>query len=185
MSLRLKIMDELVKNLRKSFNTHETHKLEWRKKQLLAIERLIDENQDELIEALKQDLNKPNHETIIMEFGVIKNAITHTLKNLEHWMQPQKVNPIIQVRALYSMYVQYQPLGVCLIIGAWNYPYQLTLVPLVGALASGNCAIVKPSELSPNSSKLLEKLWPKYFDSNYVALVTGGVPETTELLKQK
>ena len=66
-----------------------------------------------------------------------------------------------------------------------NLKYQLCFVPLVGALASGNCAIVKPSELSPNSAKLLEKLWPKYFDPNFVALVNGGVEETTELLKQR
>ena len=92
---------------------------------------------------------------------------------------------IIQARALYSTYIQYQPLGVVLIIGAWNYPYQLTLVPLVGALASGNCVIVKPSELSSKSAQLLEKLWPKYFDSKFVALVNGGVNETTDLLKQR
>ena len=69
--------------------------------------------------------------------------------------------------------------------GAWNYPYQLTLVPLVGAIAAGNCALVKPSELSVNSAELLEKLWPKYFDSKQIALVNGGIPETTELLKQR
>ncbi len=95
------------------------------------------------------------------------------------------MTPIIQVRALYATYIQYEPLGVTLIIGAWNYPYQLALVPLVGALASGNCAVVKPSELSGNSAKLLEKLWPKYFDPTTVALINGGVEETTQLLQQR
>lgn len=178
-------MEDLVKTVRQAYNSKETHSLKWRRSQLLAMEKMIDENKTELCEALRQDLNKNAHETITMEFGLIKNAITHVLKNLDSWMQPQKVNPIFQARALYSTYILYQPLGVCLIIGAWNYPYQLTLVPLVGAIASGNAAIVKPSELSPKSAELLEKLWPKYFDTKYITLVNGGVPETTELLKQK
>jgi acyl-CoA reductase-like NAD-dependent aldehyde dehydrogenase len=178
-------MDSIVNNLRKSFNSNSTRSLQWRLEQLAAVERLIDENTRELIDALKQDLNKPEHETVGFEFGLVKNAVTHAQKNLRTWMQPQQQTPIIQARALYGLYTDYQPLGVVLIIGAWNYPYQLTLVPLVGALASGNCAVVKPSELSPHSSKLLEKLWPKYFDSNYVALVNGGIPETTQLLSQR
>jgi aldehyde dehydrogenase (NAD+) len=178
-------MEAIVNNLRKSFNSNTTRSLQWRLDQLSAIERLIDENSKELIDALKQDLNKPEQETVGFEFGVVKNAVTYAQKNLSTWMQPQKQIPIIQARALYSTYTEYQPLGVALIIGAWNYPYQLTLVPLVGAVASGNCALVKPSELSPHSAKLLEKLWPKYFDSNYVALVNGGVAETTDLLNQR
>jgi aldehyde dehydrogenase (NAD+) len=127
-------METIVASLRKSFNSNITRSLEWRKQQLLAIERLIDENKEDLCEALKHDLNKADHETVVMEFGLIKNAITYSLKNLSTWMQPKKVNPILQARALYSTYIQYQPLGVVLIIGAWNYPYQLVFVPLVGAL---------------------------------------------------
>lgn len=178
-------MENIVNNLRKSFNTHVTKSIKWRKEQLHALERLIDENKEALCNALKQDLNKADHETIVMELGLIKNSITHSLHNLEYWMTPQKQTPIIQARSLYSTYIDHQPLGVCLIIGAWNYPYQLALVPLVGAIVAGNCALVKPSELSPKSSELLEKLWPKYFDSNYIALVNGGIDETTALLKQR
>ena len=178
-------MENIVLNLRKSFNSHVTKSLKWRQEQLRALGRLLDENHDELINALKLDLNKSSHETITMEFGIIKNAITHSLNNLSTWTQPQKQTPIIQARSLYSTYIDYQPLGVVLIIGAWNYPYQLTLVPLVGAIAAGNCAVVKPSELSPKSAELLEKLWPKYFDSNTIALVNGGVTETQALLKQR
>lgn len=178
-------MEEIVNKLRTSFNTNETKSLKWRISQLKAVERLIDENKTELCDALKHDLNKNDHETVVMELGLIKNSITYMMKNLSSWMEPKKVNPIIQARALYSTYIQYQPLGVVLIIGAWNYPYQLTLVPLVGALASGNCVVVKPSELSSKSAQLLEKLWPKYFDSKFVALVNGGINETTDLLKQR
>ncbi|CAF0702827.1 unnamed protein product [Brachionus calyciflorus] len=178
-------MEVIVNTLRKSFATNLTKSYEWRSAQLLAIEKLLDENQTELLDALKQDLNKPNQESIVLEISLIKNGIVHCLKNLKTWVQPQKVNPIFQARAVYSTYIQYQPLGVCLIIGAWNYPLMLTLVPLVGALASGNCAVVKPSELSPNTAKVLEKLLPKYIDSDFVRVVNGGVPETTKLLEQK
>jgi len=99
----------------------------------LAVQRLVNENKAELCAALRQDLNKPEHETAVMEFGLIENSITFMLKNLSKFMDLQKVNPIVQARALYTTYIQSQPLGVVLIIGAWNYPYQLLLVHLIGA----------------------------------------------------
>ena len=178
-------MNKIVQTVRKSFNTQETLSLKWRRDNLMSLMKLIDENEKALCDALKKDLNKPEHETVIMEFGVIKNGIVNSLNNLEKWMQPEKKTPIIQARGLYSAYVQPQPYGVTLIIGAWNYPYQVLLVPLVGAISAGCCAILKPSELSQNSSELLESLWPKYFDRNFINIVNGGVKETTELLQEK
>lgn len=178
-------MNEVVGTLRATFKTNETKSVKWRRNNLLAVQRLINENADELCSALKKDLNKHKNEVHGMELGVIKNSITFALNNLNSYTKPRQVKPIVQARALYSTYVQYQPYGVVLVIGAWNYPLQLSLVPLVGAIASGNCVLVKPSELSSHSSELLEKLWPKYFDSSSVALINGGVKETTELLKMK
>lgn len=178
-------MDKIVQTVRNSFNTHKTLSLEWRRQNLMSLMRMLDENEAELCQALRKDLNKPEHETIILELGVIKNSIINTLNNLEKWTKPERKTPIFQVRSLYTTYVHPQPLGVALIIGAWNYPYQVSLVPLVGAISAGCCAIVKPSELSQHSSELLEKLWPKYFDRNFINLVNGGVKETTELLEQK
>lgn len=178
-------MEITIGKLRATFKTNETKDLKWRKKNLLALQRMINENQSELCEALKKDLNKPELEVIGMEFGLIMNSITYALNHLEQMSKPRKVTPIIQGRALYSTYVQNQPYGVVLILGAWNYPYQLTLVPLIGAIACGNCALVKPSELSQNSAQLLEKLWPKYFDSASIALINGGVEETTAMLKMR
>lgn len=171
-------MEYLVGKLRTSFKTNETKCIKWRRDNLLALQRLLDENKSELCDALKKDLHKHELETTGMEFGVIKNGITHALNHLDSHVKVKKVHPIIQGRT----YVQNQPYGVVLIIGAWNYPYQLSLVPLIGAIACGNCAIVKPSELSPNSAALLEKLWPKYFDTSFIALVNGGITETTKLL---
>jgi len=178
-------MDEIVNKLRKSFNTHETKTEKWRREQLMAIDRMLDEHKDEFCEANKLDLNKAAHETITAEIGLTKNAITFALHNLSTYMKPQKTTPIIQVRALYSTYVQYQPYGVVLVMSAWNYPLQLLLIPMIGAIACGNCVLAKPSEISGNMANLFEKLWPKYFDSNYIALVNGGINETTELLKQR
>lgn len=178
-------MEEVVKTLHKSFKNGETKSLEWRKQNLLSLRSLVTENEEELCEALKKDLNKSKLEVHGMEFGIIKNAITHALNNLKSRMKPKQVYPIIQGRALYSTYVQNQPYGVVFIIGAWNYPYQLALTPLVGAIACGNCALIKPSELSQNSALLLEKLWPKYFNSSTIALINGGVSETTSLLKMR
>ncbi len=96
---------------------------------------------------------------------MVKNSIQETLDSIDEFKKPQSVTPQLQMRLSYSTAVQYQPYGVVLIIGAWNYPVQLTLVPLVGAIASGNCVLVKPSELSENTAKLLEKLIPKYMDN--------------------
>ena len=127
-------METIITNLRQSFNSNVTKSLEWRLKQLNNVERLIDENKNELCEALKHDLNKANYETTVMEFGMIKNEITVMRNNLSDWIKPQKTHLLLKLRPLFSTYVHRQPLGVVLIIGAWNYPYQLTLVPLVGAI---------------------------------------------------
>ncbi|CAF0702831.1 unnamed protein product [Brachionus calyciflorus] len=178
-------MEDIVNTLRKSFNTDTTKSYEWRKTQLLAIEKLLDENKEQFVEALKLDLNKPNYETIVYEIGTVKSSINFCLNHLKTYIEPQKVKPIIQARAVYSTYVQYQPFGVCLIIGAWNYPIYLTLTPLIGAISSGNCAILKPSEMAPKIAELLENLFPKYLDTNFIRVVNGGVTETTQLLEQK
>lgn len=117
-------MEAAVQTLRKSFATHKTLSLKWRTEQLNAMLRLITENNDELCAAAKKDLNKHSHETVTMELAIIKNSIIHSLNHLSDWMKPQKTTPIIQFRPLYSTFVEYQPLGVVLVIGAWNYPYQ-------------------------------------------------------------
>lgn len=178
-------MEALVQSVRKAFATNVTRDLTWRKTQLKNIGRMIDENETELNAAILKDLNKHAMETSVFEFGLIRNAITHSLNNIDRWAKPQPVVAPITVRALYSMNIQKQPYGTALIIGAWNYPYQLLLVPLIGAIAAGNTAVCKPSELSVHTSELLEKLFPKYLDNECIKIVNGGIPETTALLKQK
>ena len=127
-------MEIVVQTLRKSFNSNATKSLKWRQDNLNALLRLVDENTNELCAALKKDLNKHAQETITMELSVIKNGIIYALNNLEEWMKPQNTTPLIKA-PLISTYIDYQPYGVVLIIGAWNYPYMVSLVPLVGAIA--------------------------------------------------
>ena len=157
-------MNQIVLGLRKSFNSRLTKSLDWRVKQLNALEKLLIENESEICASLKKDLNKHALETVLSEIGMIKNAIIHTLNHLDENVKPKKVSPQFPMNLSYSAYVQNQPYGVVLIIGAWNYPFQLCLVPLVGAIASGNCALIKPSELADESAKLIEKLVHKYLD---------------------
>lgn len=122
---------------------------------------------------------------MVFEIGVIKNAINHCFNEIDEFAKPRKVTPQLQMRLSYSAYVQYQPYGVVLVIGAWNYPYQLCLVPLVGAIAAGNCVLVKPSELSPASAKLMAKLIPQYLDNDCVKVFNGGAEETKQLLTHR
>ena len=110
-------MEKVVNTLRASFNSNATKSKSWRVQQLTALLRLVNENSSELCSALKKDLNKNEHEVVTMEFGLIKNSITHALNNLDSWMKPVKTAPIIQARPVYSTYVEPQPLGVVLIIG--------------------------------------------------------------------
>lgn len=158
-------MEPIVTALRNRFNTGVTKSIRWRKQQLLALDRLLDENQQELCAAIKQDFNKPEQETITLEIAIIKNHITYCLNNIDEYARPHQVTPHIQLRATYSTYVQYQPYGVVLVIGAWNYPFQLCLVPLVSAIACGNCVLLKPSELASNSAEIMQRLVEKYMDN--------------------
>lgn len=178
-------MEAVVQSVRKSFATKRTLDISWRKQQLKNLVKLVDENEAALVDALKKDLRKNSQETSIFELGLVRNSVAHTLLNIDEWAKPQKQTPPIQMRALYTPIIQKQPYGTVLIIGAWNYPYQLTLVPLIGAIAAGNNAVIKPSELAMHSAELLEKLFPKYLDPAFFKIVNGGIPETTDLLNQK
>jgi aldehyde dehydrogenase (NAD+) len=170
-----------VSRLRKAFALGKTRDLSWRYNQLDALERLLVVNQAALIEALAKDIGKCESEAWTAEIGYTLSDIKHTRKKLKLWSQPRRVStPMIALPG--SSYVQAEPLGTVLIIGAWNYPVQLLLGPYVGALAAGNCAVLKPSEQAPATSALLADLIPRYMDNDTVAVIEGGKEATTELL---
>lgn len=155
-----------------------------RKKQLLQLQKLYDENTTAMQEALRSDLRRHKMEADILEIEFLKNDMVHTLANLESWAAPESP-PKSMVNIMDGVKIYKDPYGVVLVMGAWNYPLQLTLLPVAAAIAAGNCVIIKPSDVSKASAKFIAETIPKYLDQECYHVVLGGVPETTELLKQR
>jgi len=156
----------------------------WRLKQLQKLLDLLEENSDELKKAVATDLAKPAFEADLMELMVLKNEIYTAQKNLYYWMKPQYPSTTISQK-LDSIQFLPEPYGVALILGAWNYPINLLLCPLVGAIAAGNCCVLKPSEVAEATASLMKKLIPQYLDQNCFPVYCGGIPETTKLLEEQ
>ena len=161
----------------------ETRKERWRRKQLNALTNLLENHQQEILNALSKDLRNPPTEAFF-EIIAVKQEIKIAQKKLSKWMQTKQINVPISLRPA-KAYVQPDPLGCILIIGPWNYPFSLTLQPLVGALAAGNTAVLKPSEHSPHVSNLINKLIKKYFPSNIVQVIEGDGNIAADLMTQK
>ena len=174
----------VVSQLRDTFRAGVTQPKDWRIAQLKALESLVAENEAEIFTALSDDLSKPMIEAYTAEISQMNNEVAEAIRELGRWMAPKRVKTPLVLQPGMSEVVP-QPLGVVCIIGPWNYPFQLLLSPLVGALAAGNCAVLKPSEVAPATSALMAKLVPLYFDTNAVKVVEGGIPETTALLKER
>ncbi|XP_051966376.1 aldehyde dehydrogenase family 3 member A2 [Xyrauchen texanus] len=175
---------QVVDGAREAFQSGRSRPLEYRKQQLRALHRLITEHQADIAQALKQDINRSMYDTSLFELIGLENDIKLAESNLADWAAPQPVKKNLST-AVDDVYIKPEPLGLALIIGAWNYPWALTLQPLIGAIAAGNAAVVKPSELSEHSARLLKELLPQYLDKEMYPVVTGGIPETQELLKQR
>jgi aldehyde dehydrogenase (NAD+) len=170
-----------VASLRQSYVTGKTRSLEWRRSQLRALKRMLEENHHDILTALKKDLGKCETEAMVAEQGFLLSDIDHTLKHLDKWTRPRRVStPMVAWPG--KSFQQAEPLGVVLIIGAWNYPLQLLLAPYIAALAAGNCAVLKPSELSVEISSLVARLIPQYMDMSCVEVIEGGKDEATALL---
>lgn len=154
-----------------------------RVKKLKALQYAIETTyRDQIQEALQKDLGKPVVETELTEIYAIIGDIKHAKKHLQKWMSKQRVETPLSMLGS-SSYIKYEPKGVCLIISPWNFPFNLTFGPLVSAIAAGNTAIIKPSEMTPNSSDLMAKIIADVFNEDEVALVQGEVEVSTELLK--
>jgi len=151
----------VVEELRTLFRSGVTKPVEWRRTQLTGLRRLLSEQTDVFLKALYADLRKNTAEAKRAEIALVRNEIDHTLENLDSWLSPEPADLPHPLRPADGRVVR-EPLGVALIIGPWNYPLQLVLAPLVGALAAGNCAVVKPSELSPNTSAAIAEHLPNY-----------------------
>lgn len=176
-------VNEIVWQQRNFFSTGKTKDIAFRIAQLQKLKQAILDNREQIIDALKADLNKAKFESFITELLVVKD-IDRALKDIKYWVKPKKIaTPLEQFPSIARIYPE--PLGVVLIIAPWNYPFQLLISPLVGAIAAGNCAILKPSELAPHTSSVTAELFRKNFDPAYIAVVEGGVESSQQLLKEK
>ncbi|KAK7399346.1 hypothetical protein VNO78_10528 [Psophocarpus tetragonolobus] len=174
----------LVRELRKNFDSGRTKSYEWRVSQLEAINKMLEEKEKEITEALYEDLAKPQFEAFIAEISQAKSSCDEALKELKDWMKPEKVNTSITTFPSSAEIVP-EPLGVVLVISTWNFPFLLSMDPVIGAISAGNAVVLKPSEIAPATSSLLVNLIQQYLDSSAIRVVEGAVPETTALLEQK
>lgn len=174
----------LLQAQRDYFASNATKDLKFRKQKLEQLKQMIIENEVAIMDALHKDLRKHEFEAYATEVGFVLADINKALKNLKSWAKPKKVKtPPFHYVA--SSYIKSDPYGNVLIIAPWNYPVQLLLAPLVGVIAAGNTAILKPSEYAVHTSNLLTKLINKTFDAQYIKMIEGAVPETQLLLNEK
>jgi len=176
--------NELLVRLRAGFESERTFEEDWRRAQLTALDTMLRTHEDAFLKALHDDLGKPAMEAWVTELSYVTSEISHCKKRLGRWMKPRRVSTPVFGQPGRS-WVQPEPLGVVLVMSAWNYPLQIALAPLVSAIAAGNCAVIKPSELAPATSALLARHIPEYLDANCFAVVEGAVAESTALLREK
>ncbi|MHC5610129.1 MAG: aldehyde dehydrogenase [Nostoc sp.] len=174
---------DIIQNQREFFRTGKTKDITFRIEQLKNLKQAIIEHEQSIVEALQADLHKPELETYLTEIGVIKE-IDYAIKHLKKWSKPKKAAVSFDFFS-YSAKIYPEPLGLVLIIGPWNYPFQLIISPLIGAIAAGNCAIIKPSEIASHTSHIIAEIIAKHFDPAYIAVVEGDVEASQKLLAEK
>ncbi len=175
---------ETIHNQRDFFQTGKTKDIYFRIQQLKTLKQAVVDNETAIFNALKADLNKPLEESFTAEIVLVVKEIEYAIKHIKSWTKPKKAEiPWQFIPASAKIYPE--PLGVVLILGAWNYPFQLVLAPLIGAIAAGNCAILKPSEIASHTSNLVAEIFDKYFERSYLAVIEGGVETSQQLLAEK
>jgi aldehyde dehydrogenase (NAD+) len=172
-----------VKRLRETFATGRTRSVDWRKQQLQAMEKLVLENEQAIAAALAQDLDRKPFEAWLADVASVAGEAKAAAKNIRKWMR-RKYRMLEMSQLPGRAWIEYEPYGTVLIIGAWNFPFALTLGPAVGAIAAGNTVVLKPSEVAPASSALMAELVPRYLDSDAIAVVEGDGKVSQELIAQ-
>ncbi len=172
-----------VRRLRATFATGRTRDPDWRTGQLRSLEGMIVEREAEITAAVEADLGRSAFETVLTNSTPVRVEAGYARRHLRRWMRPRRTPTPLAMQPGIGHY-RHEPLGVVGIVGPWNYPINLTLSPLVGALAAGNCAVIKPSEHAPVTADLLARLLPEHLDADAVAVVMGGPGETQQLVAQ-
>ena len=175
-------MKTIFQNQKNFFNSNKTKSIDFRKQQLKKLKKLLKENEDVLFEAIYRDFKKAKFETYTTELSLLYSEIETALSQLNSWSKKKRVRTNFANFPAKS-YIIPEPLGVVLVIGAWNYPYQLAIAPAIAALTAGNTVILKPSEIAFHSSAIMAKIINESFDVAVFYVQEGGVPETTTLLE--
>lgn len=174
----------ILEKQQKYYATGITKDTSFRLRQLYRLKKIVKKHEKEVMAALKKDLNKADYEGYVSEIGLVYEEINYVMKHLYSWTREKLVpTPIVHFPSLSRVYSE--PYGVVLIMSPWNYPFQLAVEPLVGAIAAGNCAIIKPSNYSPNTSDVIAAIIREAFDSSYVTVIQGGREANQDLLKEK
>jgi aldehyde dehydrogenase (NAD+) len=175
---------KLVARHRACFQSGKTRSMEWRESQLMGLRSMMKDHAEDFYAALWADLRRNRIEADWVDVKYMTSEIDHVLAHLRHWMKPVPVKTPLVLAPSHAQ-VRFDPLGVGLIIGTWNYPLMLTLSPLVAAIAAGNVAVIKPSEVSAATAEAIARFIPQYLDGEAFSVVLGAVPETTALLEQQ
>lgn len=177
-------LSSIAQDLRSDIHSNGHIPVEVRKKRLIALKKSIVAKENEINKALKDDLGKSSFESYVTEVGFIIEELNFTLKHLDEWAKPKKVKtPLTMFPGKSSIHPE--PYGVVLIISPWNYPFQLCVSPLIGAISAGNRVVIKPSEFAPHTSGIIKKIVEEVCDPKEVQIIEGGLEETQELLKQR
>lgn len=172
-----------MKEMRRFFLSGQTRSLSYRLQALNRLKEAVKKYEPELLQALNHDLHKSEFEAYATEIGIVLHEIRYAIQHLKSWMKPQRVKtPFTHFGS--KSYIYAEPFGVALIISPWNFPFQLAVMPLIGAIAAGNCAVLKPSELTPATSDVLSKLIAETFPPAYITVTQGG-PKTSEALLEE
>lgn len=177
-------MKAIVDQQRQYFNSNQTKPVEFRKEQLIKLKSTLKRYEKELMDAIYKDFQKGSFNTFLTEFSGLYAELDSAIKHVKGWAKIKRIRTNMPNMPGGSYEIP-EPLGVCLVIGAWNYPINLALAPAIGAMAAGNTVVLKPSELTGHTSLVLAKMIRENFEPSYLAVVEGGVSETTELLAQK
>lgn len=177
-------IQKIVEKQHAFFNTQTTKDLFYRLNALKTLQKAIIAHESKIIDALKKDLNKAPLEAIMTEIGIVRQELTHMIKHFRHWAKPKRVKtPLFLFSA--KSYIYTEPYGVVLIMSPWNYPFQLAIDPLIGAIAAGNCAIIKPGSYAKHTALAIEEMIKHTFPEEYITTVLGGREENQALLEQK
>jgi aldehyde dehydrogenase (NAD+) len=173
--MEAQLLAETIERLRTTYWTGKTRSYDWRRGQLLALQRMLDENYADFEAAMRMDLHKSVFESYATEIGFLQREISHALDHLAEWMQPQPAETPVFLQPGTSQVI-FEPLGVALIMGAWNYPMQLTLGPLVAAIAAGNAAVVKPPRTARAIFQTMGRIVPRYLDPEAFLVIDDDTP---------